>query len=284
MSSFRAALIQMSTGSDKEKNVEKAASLVREAAQGGAKLVCLQELFNTIYFPFEIDQKYMDLAEPIPGPASERMSQVAKEVSVTIVAPIYEKAMDGLLYNSAAVIGPDGGLSGVYRKSSIPFAHTESIVGIEKYYFAPGDTGFLTFATPEDVRFGTLICYDRHFPEAARSLAIQGAQLILVPTATTGHSRDIWELELRGHAVANICYVGGVNRVGVDEGGDTRHWFGSSVWVDPKGQIIAQASDTDDEILYANLDFSIIPELRNTWGFFRDRRPDLYGDLTRSGP
>lgn len=281
MTILRVGLIQMSTYYDKGKNVQKAEDLIREAAADGAKLVCLQELFNTVYFPFEIDARHMDLAEPIPGPTTDRLQAVAGETGVVIVAPIYEKVMDGLLYNSAAVLSSDGSLAGVYRKSSIPLAYTESIVGIEKYYFAQGDTGFITFDTPLDVRFGILICYDRHFPEAARALALGGAQLILVPTATTGMSRDVWELELRGHAVANLCYVGGVNRVGVDQGGDTRHWYGSSLWVSPTGEIISQASDTKDEILFADLDFSVISKLRNTWGFFRDRRPDLYGDLTK---
>lgn len=280
MTTLRAALVQMSTVYDKDLNLKKAESLVREAAAGGAKLVCLQELFNTIYFPYEIEVRHTELAEPIPGPTTDRLQTIAVECGVVIVAPIYEKATDApLLYNSAAVINADGSLVGTYRKSSIPLAYTESIVGIEKYYFAPGDTGFITFDTPFDVRFGILICYDRHFPEAARSLALQGAQMILVPTATTGMSRDIWELELRGHAVANLCYVGGVNRVGVDSGGDTRHWYGSSLWVGPSGQVLAQAGDTEDEVLYGDLDFSVLPDLRNTWGFFRDRRPDLYGSL-----
>ncbi|MGH8874833.1 MAG: nitrilase-related carbon-nitrogen hydrolase, partial [Acidimicrobiia bacterium] len=133
--------------------------------------------------------------------------------------------------------------------------------------------------TPFDVRIGILICYDRHFPEGARVLALKGAQLLLVPTATCGMSRYLWELELRAHAVDNIYVVGGVNRVGTDQGGADAHWYGSSVWVDPKGEIIAQAGDSTDEILYAELDFSVIPTIRNDWGFFRDRRPDLYGDI-----
>lgn len=278
---LRVGLIQMTTEYEKGNNLKKAEGLIRKATAGGAKLVCLQELFNTVYFPFEIDPRHTELAEPIPGPTTDRLRALAGETGAVIVAPIYEKAMDGLLYNSAAVLMPDGSLAGVYRKSSIPLAYTESIVGIEKYYFAPGDTGFITFDTPFDVRFGILICYDRHFPEAARALALGGAQLILVPTATTGMSREIWELELRGHAVANLCYVGGVNRVGVDQGGDTRHWYGSSLWINPTGEIIAQAGETDDEILFADLDFSVVSKLRNTWGFFRDRRPDLYGGLTK---
>lgn len=277
---MRAAMIQMSTKYEKEPNLQKAESLIREAAAKGAQLVCLQELFNTIYFPFEIDQRHMALAEPIPGPSTERMQRIAKEKEIVIVAPIFEKSLDGLNFNSAPVIGTSGDLLGVYRKSSIPLVSVPSLVGMEKYYFAPGATGFLTFDTPFDLRFGILICYDRHFPEAARTLALRGAQLILAPTATTGMSRDTWELELRAHAVANGCFVGGVNRVGLDEGGDSRHWYGSSLWVDPRGAILSQASDTADEILLADLDLSLVQQVRNDWGFLRDRRPDLYGDIS----
>ncbi len=280
MTKVRAALIQMSCQDEKEKNLEKAEEFVREAARGGAKLVCLQELFNTIYFPFEINPEHLKLAEPIPGPTTERMQQVARDEQIVLVAPIFEKEVDGLLYNSAAVFGPNGDILGVYRKSSIPLVDVPSITGLEKHYFAQGNTGFITFDTPV-CTFGVLICYDRHFPEAARVLALRGAQLILVPTATTGWSKDLWELELRGHAAANVCFVGGVNRVGVDKGGDKRHWYGSSVWIDPNGEIIAQASDSQDEILYAALDFSMIGELRVTRGFLRDRRPDLYGELAK---
>lgn len=278
---LKAALIQMSTEYEKDKNIQKAENLVREAAGNGAQLVCLQELFNTIYFPFELNPKHLDLAEPIPGPTVERMQEVAREEQIVLVAPVYEKDMEGQLYNSAPVIGTNGELLGVYRKSHIPLVSTPSLTGIEKYYFTPGDTGFITFDTPWDVRFGILICYDRHFPEGARVLALKGAQLLLVPTATTGMSRYLWELELRAHAVDNIYYVGGVNRVGKDLGGATHQWYGSSLWSDPKGQIVAQAGDSADEIVYADLDFSVIPQIRNEWGFFRDRRPDLYGDLSR---
>lgn len=278
---LKAALIQMSTEYEVEKNVQKAENLVREAAGNGAQLVCLQELFNTIYFPFELNPKHLELAEPIPGPTIERMQEVAREEQIVLVAPIYEKDMEGQLYNSAPVIGTNGDLLGVYRKSHIPLVSTPSLTGIEKYYFTPGDTGFVTFDTPWGVKFGILICYDRHFPEGARALALNGAQLLLVPTATTGMSRYLWELELRAHAVDNIYYVGGVNRVGKDQGGAKHHWYGSSLWTDPKGNILVQAGDSADEIIYADLDFSVIPEIRNEWGFFRDRRPDLYGDLCK---
>lgn len=277
---MRTALVQMGTEYDAEKNTARAGRLVREAADRGARIVCLQELFNTVYFPYELDSRHLDLAEPLDGPTMEHMRGLAAELGVVLIAPIYEKALDGLLYNSAPVIGPDGGLLGVYRKSHIPIVSTPTLTGVEKYYFTPGDTGFVTFDTPFGVTIGILICYDRHFPEAARVLALRGTQIVYVPTATTGMSRYLWELELQAHAVDNVYYVGGVNRVGVDQGGADSHFYGSSMWVDPKGKIIAQAGDAEDEVLVADLDLSVIPQIRNEWGFFRDRRPDLYGSLS----
>lgn len=277
---MRTALVQMRTEYDAEKNTARAARLVREAAGRGARIVCLQELFNTVYFPYELNARHLDLAEPLDGPTMESMRGLAAELGVVLIAPIYEKAMDGLLYNSAPVIGPDGGLLGVYRKSHIPIVSVPSLTGVEKYYFTPGDTGFVTFDTPFGATIGILICYDRHFPEAARVLALRGAQIVYVPTATTGMSRYLWELELQAHAVDNVYYVGGVNRVGVDQGGSDSHFYGSSMWVNPKGKIICQAGDAEDEVLVADLDLSVIPQIRNDWGFFRDRRPDLYGPLS----
>ncbi|MXZ68647.1 MAG: acyltransferase, partial [Acidimicrobiia bacterium] len=200
----RTALVQMGTEYDTESNVKRAEHLVREAADRGARIVCLQELFHTVYFPFEMDARHLDLAEPIDGPTMEGMRELARELQIVLIAPIYEKALDGLLYNSAPVIGPDGDLLGIYRKSHIPIVSVPTLTGVEKYYFAPGDTGFITFPTPYDVTIGILICYDRHFPEAARTLALNGAQIAYVPTATTGMSRYLWELELQAHAVDNI--------------------------------------------------------------------------------
>jgi len=280
VSVVKSALIQMSTEYDKAHNVKRAVELVSEAADRGARIVCLQEMFHTIYFPFELDPRHLDLAEPLDGPTMEAMQEAARANGIVLIAPIYEKAMDGLLYNTAPVLGPDGELLGIYRKSHIPIVKVETLTGYEKFYFTPGDTGFVTFDTPFDVTIGILICYDRHFPEGARALALNGAQVVFVPTATTGMSRYLWELELRAHAIGNIYYVGGVNRVGYDGNGSQNHFYGSSLWSDPKGQIMAQAGDEDDEIVIADLDVSVIPSLRNEWGFFRDRRPDLYGDLT----
>jgi beta-ureidopropionase len=277
---IRGALIQMKTEYSTDKNVTKAEGYVREAAEQGATLICLQELFNTVYFCHEMSPKHFALAEPIPGPTILRFQELARSVNATIVAPIFEKTFEGQYYNSAATIAPNGEILSIYRKSHIPLVPDPSIMGLEKYYFAPGDTGFIT--TPiEGARIGTIICYDRHFPEGARGLALNGAEIMLVPTATAGMSRYLWDLELRAHAVDNVFYVGGVNRVGIDSGGGPNTFYGSSMWVSPRGEIIAQGSDTDDDVVVADLDLAVIPEIRNQWGFFRDRRPDLYGVLSR---
>lgn len=280
MALTRAAMIQFSGSSEKERNLEKARRFVGEAAANGARIVCLQELFNTIYFCFEENPAHYALAEPLDGPTVEAMCDLAAEHRIVLVAPIYEKEIKGELYNTAVVIDPQGEIMGIYRKSSIPMVKTPSLFGSEKYYFKPGNTGFPVWQTPFGVNIGVMICYDRHFPEHARLLALNGADLVLVPTATCGMSRYLWEIELQAHAIDNIYYVGGVNRVGKDDGGSPdQHYYGSSFFSSPKGEILAQAGDQDDEIVYADIDTGLIEQLRNEWGFFRDRRPDLYADL-----
>ena len=276
----KAAMIQMSGHIEKEKNIEKAARYTKEAAGNGASIVCLQELFNTIYFCTETKPEYFAFAEPIPGPTTDKMCRLAQEEKIVLVAPIYEKVIEGELYNTAIIIGPDGEIIGKYRKMSIPCV-TGLIRGLEKFYFRPGNLGFPVFETPFGIKLGILICFDRHFPEAARALALNGADLVLIPTATASKTQYLWEIELRAHAIDNIYYVGGVNRVGKDQGGSEYHFYGSSMFVDPKGQIISQASSEKEEIIYADIDLSVIPPLRNDWGFFRDRRPDAYGDLIK---
>jgi beta-ureidopropionase len=210
------------------------------------------------------------------------MAALARETGTVLICPIFERTEDGLFYNSAAVLGPDGGLIGKYRKSSIPFMDrglSAEPRGNEKFYFRPGDLGFPTFPTPFGVRIGILICYDRHFPEAARILGLGGAEVVFVPTVTSGMTRYLWDLELRAHAVTNIYYVCGVNKVGVDVGGSSRNHFGSSLIANPRGEIIAQANDSGEDMAIADIDVSVIPELRAMWGYYRDRRPDLYGAL-----
>ena len=219
----RAALVQFSGHESKEINVQKAEDLARQAAGNGARIICLPELSTTIYFCFERDKKWFETAEPIPGPAVNRLAKVAKETGTVIVYPLYEND-NGTLYNTAAVLGPDGKLIGKYRKMSIPqiirTVKPGETPADERFYFAPGNLGFPVFDTPFGVKIGILICYDRHFPEAARILGLKGAHLMLVPTATYREwIREVWEIELRGHAIANMFYVGGVNKVGKDVGG-----------------------------------------------------------------
>ena len=201
MALTKAALIQFSGALEKEKNIEKARTYVAQAAGEGANIVCLQELFNTTYFCYTEDPEFWSFAEPIPGPTIEAMSELAKKHRIVLVAPIYEKAIKGELYNTAVVLGPDGEIMGKYRKSSIPLVKTASLVGNEKYYFKPGNTGFPVWQTPWGVNIGVMICYDRHFPEHARLLALNGADLVFVPTATCGMSRYLWEIELQAHAI-----------------------------------------------------------------------------------
>jgi beta-ureidopropionase len=272
--------IQFSGHVDKEVNVQTAIRLVRDAAGRGAQIICLPELFSTMYFCVETRREYFDWAEPIPGPTIERMGQVARETGTVLICPIFERA-GGTYYNAAAIVGPDGRLIGKYRKSSIPFmdrARSSEPRGDEKFFFAPGDLGFPTFETPF-ARIGILICYDRHFPEAARVLGLGGAEIVFVPTNTTRMTRYLWDLELRAHAIANIYYVCGVNKVGVDVGGSARDHHGASLIANPRGEIMAEASATQEAIAMADVDLSLIAELRALWGYYRDRRPDLYGPL-----
>ncbi len=252
--------IQFSGHVDKEVNVQTAIRLVRDAAGRGAQIICLPELFSTMYFCVETRREYFDWAEPIPGPTIERMGQVALETGTVLICPIFERA-GGTYYNAAAIVGPDGRLIGKYRKSSIPFmdrARSSEPRGDEKFFFAPGDLGFPTFETPF-ARIGILICYDRHFPEAARVLGLGGAEIVFVPTNTTRMTRYLWDLELRAHAIANIYYVCGVNKVGVDVGGSARDHHGASLIANPRGEIMAEASATQEAIAMADVDLSLIP-------------------------
>ncbi len=278
---LKIAGVQFSGHVDKAVNVDTAIRLVRQAAAQGARIICLPELFNTMYFCVDRRREHFDWAEPIPGPTIERMAQVARETEAVLICPIFERTPDGTFYNAAAVLGPDGRLLGKYRKSSIPFmdrARSSEPRGDEKFYFTPGDLGFPTFDTPF-ARIGILICYDRHFPEAARVLGLGGAEIVFVPTNTTRMARYLWDLELRAHAIANVYYVCGVNKVGVDAGGSARDHHGDSLICDPRGEILAQASATREDIVMADVDLSVIPELRALWGYYRDRRPDLYGPV-----
>jgi beta-ureidopropionase len=280
----RAALVQFSGHESKERNIRKAEDLARQAAGNGARIICFPELATTIYFCFDRDRKWFETAEPVPGPAVDRLARVASETKTVIVYPLYENDR-GALFNTAAVLGPDGRLIGKYRKMSIPQILRTMKAGEtpadERFFFTPGNLGFPVFDTPWGVKIGVLICYDRHFPEAARALGLKGAHLVVVPTATyRDWIREVWEVELRGHAIANMFYVGGVNKVGKDVGGPPdRSYFGSAVFIDPRGNVIGRAGDKEDEILYADIDPKACEDTRDLWGFFKFRRPDAYGEI-----
>jgi N-carbamoylputrescine amidase len=270
---MRVALIQMEGDRPRDENLDRAEALLHEARRQGAQVACLQELFATWFFAQVLDPAAQALAEPLDGPTVTRMRKVARALSLVLVVPFYEKAQPGELYNSAALVDAQGEVLGVYRKHHIPMSsHFQ-----EKFYFRPGNAGFPVWATPVG-RIGIMICYDRHFPEAARMLALHGAEVVFVPTATTrrGFSGSVWELELRGHAVANGMFVAGVNRVGTERASE---YYGRSLFVDPIGQVIAQAGDKE-EVLVADLDLARVDEVRRVWPFFRDRRPEAYTDVS----
>jgi len=272
----RCALIQTKGEEDKEAMIDKHEKFIREAAEKGAKIICLQELFYSIYFPAEQDPKWFDLAEPIPdGPTTKRMQELAKELGVVLIVPIFEVEKPGFYYNTAAVIDADGTYLGKYRKTHIP--HVKGFW--EKYYFRPGNLGYPVFDTAY-AKIGIFICYDRHFPEPARILALKGAEILFNPSATTaGLSEYLWKLEQRAHAVANGVFVGAINRVGVEITGDP--FYGTSYFCDPYGNIIAEGSRDKEEVVIADLDLDLIWEVRKLWQFFRDRRPETYDEITK---
>ena len=280
MASSTFALIQYSCSDKPEANIEKAENLIREAVENGANAVLLPELFSTTYFCREIHQKYFDWAEVVPGPATRRFSALAKNLCVVILLPLFEKEAPGIYYNTVVVIEKDGTILGKYRKMHIP----DDPGFYEKYYFTPGDLGYRVFDTSAG-KIGTLICWDQWFPEAARLTAMKGADILIYPTAIgtlmeEGESekkafKDAWLTVQRSHAIANGCYVAGINRVG--EEGETSFW-GHSFLSGPFGELIAEAGESE-EILYVQPDFQSIEKQRQTWPFFRDRRIDSYGKL-----
>jgi N-carbamoylputrescine amidase len=278
MAKANAALVQMTFSTEAAENVERGARLVEQAANEGAEIICLPELATNVYFPFEIEPKWLKVAEPVPGPSTETMCAAAREANAYVLFPLYEKAQDGELYNSAVFIDPNGAIVGKYRKIQIPLVRMEAITGIEKYYFRPGNLGYPVWKTETGVNVGTVICYDRHFPEGPRALALNGCDLMFVPTATAA-GPAIWELELQAHAVANLMWVGGVNRVGVDRGGGPTDFYGRSFFASPTGAVEARLESEVDAILHCEIDTEVSAQLRDEWGFFRDRRPEVYGAL-----
>ncbi len=275
----RAALVQSEWTGDKESMVEKNIGYARDAAEQGAQVLCFQEIFSSSYFCNVQDPKYYDEAEEIPtGPTIQRMLSLAKETEMVLVVPIYERVDEGTFFNTSAVIDADGTFLGIYRKTHIP-----QVEGFwEKFYFRPGNLGYPVFDTAVG-RIGVYICYDRHFPEGWRVLGLKGAKIVFNPSATTrGHSRYLWELEQPAAAVANEYFVGAINRVGAEGLTDT-DYYGSSYFASPRGQLIGEhASDTEDEVLVRDLDMGLIEEVRRHWAFYRDRRPDVYSDISQN--
>ncbi|MCC6472732.1 MAG: acyltransferase [Burkholderiales bacterium] len=274
----RVALAQFSGNIDKEKNLDKALGLACEAARNGAKLICFPELCTTVYMPFENDARHFASAEEVPGPAVNRMARVARETGTVVVFPLFERAADGY-YNAAVVLGPEGQIIGKYRKSSIP---TTQLIpgGSERFYFKPGDLGYPVFETPFGLRIGIIICYERNAVEPARCIGLAGADVLFVPVATVAVTRPWWEVLLRAHAIHNLYYVAACNKVGFDIGGaPDEPYYGRSMFIDPGGRVMAQASETEDEIIYADLEPSLVREARRRWTFYEDRRPELYGAI-----
>ena len=257
--------------------LDKHIPLIEEAGKRGVQILCLQEVFNTPYFCPSQDARWCDTAEPIPGPTVSVMQKLAKKHNMVIIVPIYEREMAGVYYNTAAVIDADGTLLGKYRKNHIP--HTNQFW--EKYFFKPGNLGYPTFQT-RYAKIGVYICYDRHFPEGARLLGLNGAEIVFNPSATVaGLSQYLWKLEQPAHAVANGYFMGCINRVGTEAPWNIGKFYGTSYIVDPRGNFLATASEDKTELVTAVCDLDLIEEVRKTWQFYRDRRPEAYGDLTK---
>jgi N-carbamoylputrescine amidase len=286
-------LVQMSMGSDPEANFASAVVKIREAAQLGANIVCLPELFRAQYFCQREDIRLFDLAEPIPGPSTARLAEVAREARVAIVASLFERRAPGLYHNTAVTLNADGAIAGVYRKMHIP----DDPLYYEKFYFTPGDLGFHAVDTAFG-RVGTLVCWDQWFPEAARLTALEGAEVLFYPTAIGWHPAekdefgaaqyDAWQTIQRAHAIANGVYVAGVNRVGKEHGdilgnrapGPGLEFWGGSFLADPFGRVVAKASHDEEEILLGEIDLGLLEDTRRNWPFLRDRRIDAYAPMT----
>ncbi len=285
LAGFRVGLIQMACSTDPNENLAKAQWRIREAAARGAQVVCLQELFRSQYFCRREDPSLFDLAEPIPGPSTQTLSELARELQVVIVASLFERRAAGVYHNTAVVIDADGALLGLYRKMHIP----DDPLYFEKYYFTLGDLGFRSFDT-RYARIAVLVCWDQWYPEAARLAALTGAQILFYPTAIGWHpsekaefgaaQHDAWRTIQRAHAIANGLYVAAVNRVGY-EGPPEKglEFWGGSFVADPFGRVLAEASTDQEEILIAACDPRRIEDTRRNWPFLRDRRIDAYAPI-----
>lgn len=284
---FRVGLVQMSCGLDPKDNLDKAVLKIRETARAGGQIICLQELFRSQYFCREERADLFDLAEEIPGPSTVAIGKIAKELGIVVIASLFEKRAVGLYHNTAAVIGSDGELQGIFRKMHIP----DDPLFYEKFYFTPGDLGFLNFDTAF-ARIGVQVCWDQWYPEGARLTAMQGANVLFYPTAIGWHPHekeeygpsqlDAWRTIQRSHAIANGIYVCAVNRVGFEGTADAGlEFWGNSFVADPFGIVLAEASHDKEENLVVTCDPARMEEVRRNWPFFRDRRIDHYGGITQ---
>lgn len=290
---YQVGLIQMSCTPDPEENLRRAVDRVREAASRGAQVICLPELFQTQYFCQREDAALFDLAESIPGPTTEKLAVLAKQLKIVLVASLFERRTAGVYHNTAVIFDTDGTQRGMYRKMHIP----DDPLYYEKYYFTPGDLGFKAFDTNAG-RVGALVCWDQWYPEGARLTALQGANVLFYPTAIGWHpaekaefgiaQHDAWRTIQRAHAIANGVYVGVVNRVGFETGnvrgnqasGAGLEFWGGSFLCDPFGRVIAEASHDKEEILVGEVDLKAMEDTRRNWPFLRDRRIDSYGAIT----
>jgi N-carbamoylputrescine amidase len=284
---FNVGLVQMSCLLDPRENFAKAEFRIREAASSGAQIICLQELFRSQYFCREENADLFELAEPIPGPSSEALSKLARDLKVVIIGSLFERRAAGIYHNTAVILDADGSLLGKYRKMHIP----DDPLYYEKFYFTPGDLGFKAFDTSAG-RLGTLVCWDQWYPEGARLTALLGASILFYPTAIGWHpaeaQHDAWRTIQRAHAIANGVYVGVVNRVGFETGnirgnsvpGKGLEFWGGSFFSDPFGRVLAEASQDKEEILLGEVDLHQLEDIRRNWPFLRDRRLDSYAPIT----
>ncbi|MBZ0275565.1 MAG: acyltransferase [Anaerolineae bacterium] len=275
----RGALLQSTWAGDKDSMIAKHVEYARKAADQGAQVMCFQELFYGPYFCQVQDPQFFAYTEMIPdGPTTEKMQKLAQELKMVLVVPMYEQDGVGVYYNTAAVIDSDGTYKGKYRKTHIP-----QLPGFwEKFYFRPGNLGYPVFDTSVG-KVGVYICHDRHFPEGARALGLNGAEIVFIPSATSrGLSQHLWRIEQTAHAIFNSYFVGTINRVGIEEWGND-DFYGESYFCDPKGQFIGElGSAHDEELIVRDMDFDMIQEVRNTWHFYFNRRPDQYGPLVEA--
>ncbi len=285
MSKVKVGLVQMSCSGDAKSNMDKAIAGIKDAAAKGANIVCLQELFTSLYFCDVEDYENFKLAEPVPGPSTDLLSAVAKEAGVVVIASLFEKRAQGLYHNTTAVLDADGSYLGKYRKMHIP----DDPAYFEKFYFTPGDLGYKMFETKYG-KIGVLICWDQWYPEASRLTALMGAEILFYPTAigwatnqdeaTNTEQYNAWQTIQRSHAVANGVHVVSVNRVGFEQDGAMKFWGGSFI-SNPFGSLIVKATHDQEEVIVTELDLSKTDSYRTHWPFLRDRRIDSYGDIVK---